>query len=107
MLLKDTKKGFFNKGGLCTEFTDKNKWFIELKKKSDVMKNKSYRKKIEIVENEKANNNANIYTNMTSHKLEKISNSSQNILKNIEGIRDKKILKPKKFSVITTTGTIK
>lgn len=36
MLLNQSKKGFLKKGGLCTEFTDKNKLFIELNKKNEV-----------------------------------------------------------------------
>ena len=34
-MLNQSKKGFLKKGGLCTEFTDKNKWFIELSKKNE------------------------------------------------------------------------
>jgi len=51
-MLKDVKKAFNNKGGLCTEFTHKNKLFIDLNKKNEVYNETKDSSKKSFVKNE-------------------------------------------------------
>lgn len=99
-MLKDVKKAFNNKGGLCTEFTHKNKLFIDLNKKNEVYNEINDSSKKSLVKNE--------VTDTTNKELNDDKNKEQlNSLVKIQKSPKKIIFKGINFTNIEGENPLK